>query len=152
VEVPAADASDEASVEAAATPTAATEPAAVPETVTPPQAVANSKPVAPAETVAAPQTVPAPEAVAPPQAIAAQPVEAAAEMRLWTDNTGKFQVRARLVKVLDGKVQLLKETGRTTTVPLDRLSAADLAFVERQAEALVQTEPKASSNQSGREF
>ncbi|HEX4144003.1 MAG TPA: SHD1 domain-containing protein [Pirellulales bacterium] len=53
-------------------------------------------------------------------------------MRLWTDNTGKHQVRARLVMVLDGKIRLQKETGRFTTVPFERLSLGDLAFVRRQ--------------------
>jgi hypothetical protein len=64
--------------------------------------------------------------------IAAKPSEAGA-MRLWTDNTGKFQVRARLVQVLDGKVRLEKESGRFTTVPMDRLSRPDLAFLRSQA-------------------
>ncbi len=54
-------------------------------------------------------------------------------MRVWTDSTGKYQVRARLVEIADGKVRLLKESGRFTTVPLARLSTADLAFVRRQA-------------------
>ncbi|HTU25121.1 MAG TPA: SHD1 domain-containing protein [Pirellulales bacterium] len=57
-------------------------------------------------------------------------------MRLWTDNTGKFQVRARLVQVSDGMVRLQKETGRFTTVPFRRLSEADLAFVRLRAPAL----------------
>jgi len=62
--------------------------------------------------------------------------DAAATMRLWTDNTGKHQVRARLVALLDGKVRLEKETGRFTTVPLTRLSVADLAFVRDQTPVL----------------
>jgi hypothetical protein len=32
---------------------------------------------------------------------------------------------------MDGKVRILKETGRTTTVSLERLSAADRAYVEQ---------------------
>lgn len=51
------------------------------------------------------------------------------EFRIWTDNTGNYQTRARILTVLDGKVRLLKDTGRTTTVSLDRLSKPDLAFV-----------------------
>jgi SLA1 homology domain 1, SHD1 len=50
-------------------------------------------------------------------------------LRPWTDNTGKFSVRAQLVLVLDGKVRLLKETGRTTTVGIERLSVDDRAYV-----------------------
>jgi hypothetical protein len=53
-------------------------------------------------------------------------------MRLWTDNTGKYQVRARLLVVGDRYVRLLKETGKTTTVPFSRLSGSDLAFVQHQ--------------------
>lgn len=49
--------------------------------------------------------------------------------RQWSDNSGQFRVEARLVSILDGKVRLLKETGRTTTVPTERLSAADQQYV-----------------------
>ena len=75
---------------------------------------------------------------------------AADGMRLWTDNTGTHQVMARLVKVFDGKVRLQKETGRFTTVPLQRLSQGDLAFVRRQAPALASAfSQQTASNQTG---
>jgi hypothetical protein len=51
-------------------------------------------------------------------------------VREWRDNSGHFQIKARLLLILDGQVRLLKETGRTTTVPLSRLSAADQAYVK----------------------
>jgi hypothetical protein len=51
-------------------------------------------------------------------------------MRQWVDNTGEYKVKGRLILILDGKVRLLKETGRTTTVPLGRLSPADRQYVE----------------------
>ena len=57
------------------------------------------------------------------------------EMRQWVDNTGNFACQARLVRLVDGQVQLLKDNGHTTTVQLSRLSANDLRFVERQASA-----------------
>ncbi len=57
------------------------------------------------------------------------------EMRLWTDNTSSFSCRGRLVRFIDGQVRLLKENGRTATVPLARLSTGDLEFVNRQASA-----------------
>jgi len=57
------------------------------------------------------------------------------EMRTWVDNTGKYSVNARLVRFLDGHVRLMKDTGRTTTVPMSRLSERDLEFVNRQASA-----------------
>ena len=57
------------------------------------------------------------------------------EMRMWVDNTGSYSVNARLVRFVDGHVRLMKENGRTTTVPLNRLSERDLQFVNRQATA-----------------
>jgi hypothetical protein len=60
---------------------------------------------------------------------------ASSELRKWVDNTGRYSCQGRLVRFLDGKVQLLKDNGRTTTVPLYRLSALDLEFVNRQASA-----------------
>jgi hypothetical protein len=51
-------------------------------------------------------------------------------MRQWVDNTGKFQVTAKLVEVLDGKVRLLKDSGKTTTVELGRLSDTDQQYVQ----------------------
>jgi hypothetical protein len=50
-------------------------------------------------------------------------------VREWTDNSGQFRVQGRLVLILAGKVRLLKETGRSTTVPVERLSEADRAYV-----------------------
>ncbi len=50
--------------------------------------------------------------------------------RQWSDSSGQFQVKGRLLLILDGKVRLLKETGRTTTVPTERLSEGDRAYVE----------------------
>lgn len=60
---------------------------------------------------------------------------ASSEMRLWTDNSGNFTCRGRLVRFYEGQVRLLKENGRTATVPLARLSTGDLEFVNRQASA-----------------
>lgn len=51
-------------------------------------------------------------------------------IREWRDDSGQFNVKARLVLILDEKVRLLKETGRTTTVSLSRLSATDRAYID----------------------
>lgn len=56
-------------------------------------------------------------------------------LRRWTDNTGSYQVDARMLSVSGTHVKLMKATGRTTTVPLSRLSSADLEFVNLQASA-----------------
>jgi hypothetical protein len=65
----------------------------------------------------------------------ADPFKISAEGRLpvraWVDNTGTFHVQGRLIAVLDGKVRLLKENGRTTTVPVQRLSEEDRHYVEQ---------------------
>ncbi len=50
-------------------------------------------------------------------------------MRTWQDDTGDYQVRGKLVKIMPDKVRLLKDTGKYTTVPMDRLSQADLEYV-----------------------
>jgi hypothetical protein len=55
-------------------------------------------------------------------------------MRMWLDNTGRFQTRARLAEILDGKVRLYKDNGRYSTVPLRRLSEVDLAYVREQTD------------------
>jgi hypothetical protein len=69
----------------------------------------------------------APTNVAAPTSHPAGPAQL--PLRQWTDNSGTFKVTARLILVLDGSVRLLKETGRTTTVPFARLSAADRQYV-----------------------
>lgn len=58
-------------------------------------------------------------------------VEHANPMRLWTDNTGKYKVMGRLVEVRETSVRILKDNGRYTTVPFERLSRDDLAFVRQ---------------------
>lgn len=57
------------------------------------------------------------------------------QLRLWVDNTGRFSCHGRMIRVLDGHVRLLKDNGRTTTVPFYRLSQPDLSFVQRQVSA-----------------
>ena len=57
------------------------------------------------------------------------------ELRRWVDDTGRYSCRGRLLRVLDGKVQLLKENGRTTTVTFGRLCQNDIEFIHRQASA-----------------
>jgi hypothetical protein len=54
-------------------------------------------------------------------------------MRRWTDNTGIYRTTAQLVEVGDASVRLLKDTGRFTTVPLRRLSPADLRYVQQHS-------------------
>jgi hypothetical protein len=60
-------------------------------------------------------------------------VDLSQSMRVWIDDTGKFQTCAKFVAVQDGKARLQKENGRYLTVSLDRLSAEDLQFLAQQA-------------------
>jgi hypothetical protein len=82
----------------------------------------------PAKPEAKPEAKPAAEA---DPFSAVQPQEL--PTRLWLDNTGNFQIRARLVGIEDGAIRLLKDSGKTSTVPLRRLSAADRQYVEGMA-------------------
>lgn len=50
-------------------------------------------------------------------------------VREWVDNTGKFRITGKLVELLNGKVRIVKNSGKTTTVALDRLSALDCQYV-----------------------
>ena len=56
--------------------------------------------------------------------------------REWTDNTGTFSVRAKLVpdRTHGREVTLLLESGKTVTLPLRRLSANDRRFLTLQPE------------------
>jgi thiol-disulfide isomerase/thioredoxin len=58
---------------------------------------------------------------------------AVAKERTWTDKTGKFSVSAELVEVEDGKAVLRRTDGKTVTVPVDKLSDADQAFLNEQS-------------------
>ncbi|MFO0012727.1 MAG: SHD1 domain-containing protein [Planctomycetota bacterium] len=62
-----------------------------------------------------------------------------AELRKWRDNTGAYEVQARLSMIYPEKVRLAKPNGRTTTVPMRRLSQADQAYVRWVADRLVQS-------------
>lgn len=55
------------------------------------------------------------------------------KFRIFVDSTGQHKTEAQFVKLVDGKVTLLKKDGESTTLPLDRLSDADQAFVKQQA-------------------
>jgi hypothetical protein len=63
--------------------------------------------------------------------------EPTSDMRTWIDNTGKYEIRGRLVVVGKTHVRILKESGKFTTVPFGRLSQADLAFVRQQADRAI---------------
>lgn len=51
------------------------------------------------------------------------------DWRTWTDHTGTYQVRARLIEAGPYHLVLLKENGRTTTLPISRLSPQDAVYL-----------------------
>lgn len=59
-----------------------------------------------------------------------------AEFRSWVDNSGAYRVNARLAVIYSDKVKLLKENGKYTTVPINRLSKSDLEYVQWVAVSL----------------
>lgn len=59
----------------------------------------------------------------------------AATPRTWTDRTGKFSVEAAFRGLEGGAVTLQRADGRTVTVPLAKLSAADADYVRSVAAA-----------------
>jgi len=62
-----------------------------------------------------------------------------AEVRRWRDNTGAYEVEARLIMIYPDKVRLRKENGRTTTVAMRRLSEFDQAYVRWVADQMIQS-------------
>jgi hypothetical protein len=52
-----------------------------------------------------------------------------ADVRTWTDSTGKFSVKATLVRYTTEEVHLQKADGTTVVVPIARLSDADQSYV-----------------------
>jgi len=59
-----------------------------------------------------------------------KPVESA-PLRTWTDRSGKFSVDARYTGTEDGKVALVKADGKKISVPLEKLSDEDKAYIKR---------------------
>ena len=67
-----------------------------------------------------------------------------ADLRTWTDNTGKYKTKAEFVSLSNGKVTIKKEDGTERVIPLTRLSKSD----RKVAEDLAKQAQKA--NASGR--
>jgi hypothetical protein len=58
------------------------------------------------------------------------------DLRTWKDNTGAFEVEAKLAVIYPDKVRLLKTNGNYCTVPMRRLSDSDRQLVEQIASQL----------------
>jgi hypothetical protein len=64
---------------------------------------------------------------------------AGADVRTWTDNTGRFSIEAALVEVRADSVVLKKANGATVAVPLARLCQADREYLQTAAKPAAQT-------------
>jgi len=85
----------------------------------------------PPDEVDQPALANAPSAQPAATAAVASPAPSRSEYRIWTDDTGTFQVEAMYLGVTDGKVQLRRKDGREINVPLSRLSETDQQAVEK---------------------
>ena len=52
------------------------------------------------------------------------------DFRSWTNDTGKFTIEAKLLKLEDDRVKLEKKDGRVIDLPLNKLSDKDKTFIE----------------------
>jgi SLA1 homology domain 1, SHD1 len=66
----------------------------------------------------------------------ANPEFRGAEFRTWTDNTGDYRVKGRLVMIYPDRIRLLKDNGKYSTVPYTRLSETDQDYVNWVAVSL----------------
>ena len=71
------------------------------------------------------------------------PIFSGTVMRSWSDNTGSYHVVARVSMIFEDRVRLVKKNGRTTTVPMRRLSEADRQYVKWVSQSMA-AQPSAS--------
>lgn len=108
---------------AAAAPAAPVDAAPVAE-----QPAAEMPPL-PAAAESQPTTDPVPQPFAsdPPK-----PKKPEREARTWQDASGQFKVEATLKSMASGKVKLIKADGTEISVPVERLSDDDQAYIKAQ--------------------
>jgi WD40 repeat protein len=79
----------------------------------------------------------------------AEPSGDQGEFREWSDASGKFRVEAKLIQIADKRVTLERKDGRQVTVPIERLSGADQAYLLAKS-APAKSAPVARSAAGGR--
>ena len=62
----------------------------------------------------------------------AMPKQKALAFRIWTTQTGDFQTRAKYLRQKSGKIQLMKEDGKTIVVDIAILSSKDQSYLSQQ--------------------
>jgi hypothetical protein len=58
-----------------------------------------------------------------------------AEMREWTDSTGKFKIQGEFVEIKENVLILRNATGKNARIPLDKLSDEDRRYLEELTKA-----------------
>ena len=58
-----------------------------------------------------------------------------ADMRTWTDTTGRYKVEGKLVRVNGSSVTLQRPNGTYLSIAVSKLSAADRTYVKKELEA-----------------
>jgi WD40 repeat protein len=61
------------------------------------------------------------------------PASTTAQLRQWSDQSGKFKIEAQLIEVTGGNVRLRRADGRVVTVPEKMLSADDQKYLQELA-------------------
>ena len=69
--------------------------------------------------------------------------------RFWSDQSGKFRIKASVVDVSAEALELLKSEGSTVTVPIDQLSDSDQAIAAKLVSAKQAYEASKAATPSG---
>ena len=70
--------------------------------------------------------------------------------RKWTDISGEFSVEAELVEAKDGNVQLKRSDGKIISVPVSKLSKADLDYLASIAKGIAKPDPPSPTSEEAR--
>ncbi len=71
-----------------------------------------------------------PESVAAPSPPAVSELVPTSDLRTWTDNTGSYTIAAAFVSATATQVTLRSEAGTEKSIPIDRLSESDQAYIK----------------------
>ncbi len=72
--------------------------------------------------------------------------------KFWSDQTGKFRIRAALIRIDDANVTLRKEDLQEVTVPIKKLSNGDQAYLKRLEKELGPAAQRPAAAPSVEEF
>ncbi|QEG34381.1 SHD1 domain-containing protein [Bythopirellula goksoeyrii] len=69
------------------------------------------------------------------------------ESRIWSDKSGKHEIKAKFIDLVDGQVRLERPNGDVSRIPLEKLSVADQDYVKNGAKSAQPHEPAAPAPQ-----